>query len=80
MAPSKFTEIMDPSIQSLSPESDVRLEDIIAASDPSGRGRAPSEGSSRSDSTNGSRQDSNEREKDEKTKRRLSRLLSLKKR
>jgi len=44
--PSKFTEHLDPSYRTTSPESDVRLEDIIGAADLSTRGRAASSGSS----------------------------------
>jgi hypothetical protein len=67
--PSKFTEILDStSFQSTSPQDDVRLEDILAASLPS-RGRNSSEASSRSASSS-----SNERT-EEKSRKRLSRFV-----
>jgi hypothetical protein len=42
MAPSKFVELLDPSIHPTSPKLDVRLEDIIAQSDLSSRARSTS--------------------------------------
>ena len=75
MSPSKFTEILDPEHHTTSPRSDVRLEDIIAASEISSRGRTSSEVSSQSTSSTGSRQDSGDRTENQ-TKQRLSRLLS----
>lgn len=79
MAFSKFTEVLDCNYQSTSPQSDVRLEDLIPAPDLSGRGRTSSGASYRSESSYESRQNSGERT-EEKTKRRVSRLLSLTKR
>ena len=79
MSSSKFTEVLDSQYQSTSPQSDVRLEDLIAASNLSGRGRTSSETSSTSDSSNASRQNSGERT-EEKTKQRRSRFLSISKR
>ena len=79
MPSSKFTEILDPQFQSTSLKSDVRLEDLIAASDTSGRGRTSSETSSRSESSSGSRTQSGDRT-EAKRKQRLSRLLSIAKR
>ena len=78
MPSSKFTEILDPDFQSTSPKADARLEDLIAATKASGRGRTPSETSSQSESSSGSRTHSGDRI-DEKP-RRLSRLLSIAKR
>jgi hypothetical protein len=76
MAPSKFTEIMEPEDHyCTSPQSDVRLEDILAATDLHNRGRTPSE---TSNSSRDSRQNSGDRV-DNKTKQRLSRLLSISK-
>jgi len=68
--PSKFTEILDPEVyQTSSPQDDVRLEDIIAATHISYRARTSSEISSRSaSSSSGDRPE-------EKTRKRLSRLL-----
>ncbi|KIW57287.1 hypothetical protein PV05_05855 [Exophiala xenobiotica] len=67
--PSKFTEILDPEYQTSSPQDDVRLEDIIAATHMSYRARTSSETSSRStSSSSGDRPE-------EKTRKRLSRLL-----
>lgn len=65
---------MDPDVQYTSAQSDVRLEDILAATD-SHRGRAPSE---TSNSSQDSRQNSGDRNEN-KTKQRLSRLLSISK-
>jgi hypothetical protein len=79
MSASKFTEILDSQYQSTSPQSDVRLEDLIAASDLSGRGRTSSETSSGSDYSNQGRHNSGDRT-EEKSKQRLSRLLSIGKR
>ena len=76
MPSSKFTEILDPNFQSTSPRSDVRLEDIIAATE--ARGRTSSETSSHSESSSDSRQNSGERT-EQKPKRR-SRFLSISKR
>jgi hypothetical protein len=78
MPSGKFTEILDPELHSTSPKSDVRLEDILAATE-TGRGRTSSETSSKSNSSVGSRHTSGERV-DEKPKQRLSRLLSIAKR
>lgn len=75
MPASKFTEIMDPEAHYTSPQSDVRLEDILAATDTHNRGRAPSE---TSNSSQDSRQNSGDRNEN-KTKQRLSRLLSISK-
>lgn len=76
MAPSKFTEILDPEDHyCTSPQSDVRLEDILAATDLQNRGRTPSETST---SSRESRQNSGERA-EKKTRQRLSRLLSISK-
>ncbi|KIW47347.1 uncharacterized protein PV06_00048 [Exophiala oligosperma] len=66
---SKFTEILDEGYQTSSPQDDVRLEDIIAATNMSYRGRTSSETSSRSASS------SNSGSPDEKPRKRLSRLL-----
>jgi hypothetical protein len=67
---SKFTEILEPGFQSTSPKSDVRLEDIIGAADLSQRARTSSEASSRStSSSNGDRIG-------EKSRKRLSKLLT----
>ncbi|ETN40713.1 uncharacterized protein HMPREF1541_04993 [Cyphellophora europaea CBS 101466] len=76
MSASKFTEIMDPQFHCTSPNSDVRLEDILAATESHSRGRTPSETSS--NASGESRQNSGERTEN-KTKQRLSRLLSIKK-
>lgn len=78
MPSSKFTEILDPELHSTSPKSDVRLEDILAASDNT-RGRTSSDTSSKSNSSTSSRPNSGERV-DQKSKQRLSRLLSIAKR
>jgi hypothetical protein len=75
MSSSKFTEIMDPEFHCTSPKSDVRLEDILAATESSHRGRTPSE---TSNSSEGSRHNSGDRTEG-KTKHRLSRLLTIKK-
>lgn len=48
--PSKFTEILDDSYRTTSPESDVQLEDLINGADWS-RGRSSSEASSGSNSS-----------------------------
>ncbi|RMZ83564.1 hypothetical protein DV738_g895, partial [Chaetothyriales sp. CBS 135597] len=53
---SKFTEILDSHYQSSSPESDARLEDLIAASIRVGRARTASETSSHSERSNSSNQ------------------------
>lgn len=78
---SKFTEILDPEFQSTSPHCDVRLEDIIAASDLSNRGRTSSETSSASESSpsRSSRFNSGDRI-DQKRSGRLSRIFSVTKR
>ncbi len=68
--PSKFTEILDPESHIASPRDDVRLEDIIGAADMSSRGRTSSGTSSRSASSS-----SGEQVMEEKTRKRLSRLL-----
>ncbi|KEF61562.1 uncharacterized protein A1O9_03129 [Exophiala aquamarina CBS 119918] len=68
--PSKFTEILDPGFQSTSPKSDVRLEDIIGAAELSQRARTSSEASSRSASS------SSADRMGEKSRRRLSKLLT----
>ncbi|EXJ86534.1 hypothetical protein A1O3_03485 [Capronia epimyces CBS 606.96] len=70
--PSKFTEILDSGFQSTSPQDDVRLEDIIGCATLPPRGRTSSETSSRSASSS-----SNEGT-EEKSRKRLSRLLIVK--
>ncbi|KIV85535.1 hypothetical protein PV11_01220 [Exophiala sideris] len=68
--PSKFTEILDPEYHTTSPQDDVRLEDIIAATDISYRGRTSSDTSSRSASSS-----SGSDRVEEKSRKRLSKLL-----
>lgn len=80
MPASKFTEIMDPEDYCTSPHSDVRLEDILAATalHQQNRGRTPSETSNSSRESRQNSQNSAERN-EKKTKQRLSRLLSINK-
>jgi hypothetical protein len=83
MPASKFTEMLDTESHNTSPKSDLRLEDLIAASisGSGGRGRTCSETSSQSGTSfnTASRPPSGERA-EEKSRKRLSRLLSIGKR
>jgi len=84
MTSSKFTEILDPDFRTTSPESDVRLEDIIGAADMTTvRGRTSSETSADSNSSRSSRLGSGDRLDEKSTQlplKRRSRIFSLSKR
>jgi len=78
--PSKFTEMLDDSYQTTSPDCDVRLEDIVGAADfdkyGAGRSRTSSDASTGSNSSSENLSCPASNGTNKKT-RRMSRLLNL---
>lgn len=77
---SKFTEMLDDSYQTTSPDCDVRLEDIVGAANfekyNAGRSRTSSEGSAASNSSSENLSSSTNNDTAKKSKR-MSRILNL---
>lgn len=73
--PSKFTELLDDTYRTTSPESDVRLEDLInMATFDMNRGRTSSEASSASNSSSENLSSTMSNDSSKKTKR-MSRIF-----
>lgn len=77
---SKFTEMLDDSFRTTSPDCDVRLEDIVGAANfekyNAGRGRTSSEASTGSNSSSENLSYPTSNDSPKKT-RRMSRILNL---